>query len=725
MLRQPLIRWLAVVLLSVCLLTGCTLVDRLSERLYPSTAMPEEAPTQVAVEPPVEEPTSTPPLTDTPTPPALTATPPPEPPPTATPEPERNQQLVYARGGIIYRGDYFGREAVEAASVPQLEAYDFSQGMLGIARGRSLEIIDLLRGSLFGVQIPSEGEVGYAQVLWGSSGESLLYAAMVRSEGEEQAPDPLAGRYVDLKALTQDGALLGRARLEGVAGVDLLHYDDARLVALLIPFGADGQFRHAEYYDLQAGELLRRMEIMGEGEVAISTDGRYLLTESLEEGKARLNLYDLEAGPDARLATYAHPEGTHSVSHIWSPDGRYVAYLLQQGSSYQETAGLGVWVLDVASLEAFQVMEEPSLSSALQTWTPDGAYIVGHHRGEEGDTYYYAIRPDGGDRRILDIGADARILGWMAPVGESVPRVVVDAWHVLFLDAEREPQIMADVVAQYVASSRELDDEALSEQLTSYLQSAGWPTELLAPQLKHLSEDLVVAQLPTFTIYALGQGSAQALVNADLMLDARLSGNELGLIFGYIGASAVQPAFILFRQAEDGNWKPIWTPQGRRDWVSTDGEILFAGEGLGKLTVRGSSFGLDMGEDEVFAECGACPHAWLSATWVRDGDGYVRQTDLPVDAPLSDAYWEMTERKPYAVLREVLRRLRKGLTVGDLASEAAVSQATALGLLDSDLRLLAEEETEDTVTFSDLEGGSRFSAMVLGGRLVRVEKLGG
>lgn len=717
MCRDSLLRQIALVTLCLYLLSGCGLVDRVSEVLYPPTPTAKEPPTTAPLAP---EPSATAWPADTPTVPPTAASPP-EPLSPPTPEVREEQQLVYAMGGIIYRGDYLGREVSEVASVPQLEAWDFAEGMLAIARGRSLEIIDLYRGSLYGAQIETEADVAYSQVLWSTSGKSLLYATTVSAaEGQDTSS---TGRHVDIRVLAFEGSELGQIRINDVTAINPLYYDDVLGRVLLVPMGSDGALNRVEYRDLDTGEVVASMTIAGQNEVLVSPDGRYLLTESFDEAGAKLNIYDLGAEGGVSSKSWAHPKGTFSVSHVWSPDGRYVAYLLQEGSPSDPRRSLGVWRYELANEQARQILEESSLASSLVGWTPGGTYIIGHHRGEGGVTYFYAIRPDGGDRQILGLGADAHILGWMQPVQKAVPKVVVDAWHVRFMDAEKDPQLMADLAAQFIVAHAEEDTDTVAQQLAKYMRESGWPLRGDQPKIIRLTDDLAVAQLPPFSIHVLYQGAAQLLANGDVLLDARLQGDDLGIIFGWLDGNAVQPAFLLSRHQPDGSFVPVWTPQGQRDWIVTDGEIVFVGEGLNILQVRGSSFGLDVGEDAIFVECRACPHRWLSARWVRDGDRYLRQTEVDVGASLIEVLWSMTERRPYAILYETLRRLRQEASADKVASAKAIEQAKTLGLLDPTMRLVAEEETKDSVRFSDVQREVWYLAQVKGGTLVRIERL--
>lgn len=457
----------------------------------------------------------------------------------------------------------------------------------------------------------------------------------------------------------------------------------------------------------------------------ISPDGRYLLTQAGDvQAGAVLHLFDLRLAEQQQPLQLSYPQRSHAVSLFWSPDSRYVAYLLQEGDSYESSVTKGLWVLDVGTMESHQVLEEDSLSSFLVGWSPDSAAILGYHRGSEGDSYYYTVRPDGGGRQILGLSPEATVLGWMPAVAVDVPKVVGDLWQERFVNAAQSERTMANVVAQFVAAQGVVDEDELSRRVGAYLQQADVPIQLVQPRVRRVTETIHLAYLPPFAIHVLEGGQAQAVASGNLLLDARLEQERIGLVFGVLGPSSAQPAYVVLQRSDDGTWVPLWMPQGLRDWITTDGEIRFAGEGLDTIELRGSSFGLDIGQDAIFSECQACVHRWLRSTWVWQTDGYARETDLPEDASLDQVYWEMTERTPYAVLNESLRRMRQELPLEDVVvSSDVIEQVRALGLLEASARFIVEEEGQDTVTFRDLDGSRRFVAVISQERLASVSQL--
>lgn len=718
--HPPRVRVFAAALI-LTLVAGCTsIADRLSQALYPTPSpQASESPRPTAMlSTPVGQATQQPTL-------APTRTPAPQPSmsPTAVPRPEEGQHLIFARGGSIYRGDYLGGEATEVASLPQLEAWDFRQGLLVMTQGTNVDVADLKLGSFISFEIDTETRVEYAEVVWGTLQSRLLHAAVV-----SDADAPILKRSVELRILdAQDGTELGKAIVRDVTGVNILRYDEELGRITLVPRGGDPSFSEVRYYDSESGALVDVDAVAGEGAAVLSPDGRNLLTEHFADEGTELILYSLDVEGQSERRTWQPPQGSHTAWHAWSPDGSLVAFLLREGKAPwdESTRGLGLWVLDPSTMQASQVLEETGVSSSLVGWTPDGEYIVGYHRGETEDTYFYAVRPDGGDRRILTIGREAEILGWMPYMGETVvPKIVVDPWRVRFVQETGDSTTTAEVVAQFVSEGIGRDDQTLSDQLREYLEQAGWQFDLVAPSVKRVSDTTFVAQLPPMDIHVLEAGRAQRVATGDLVIDACQEEEDIGLVYGMIGASAVQPDFVLLRRQPDATWQPLWTPQGQQDWVATDGEIRFAKGDLQRLEVIGSSFGLDHGDAQVFSECHACPHRRLVATWVRQGEEYVRQTDLPADAPLGQVLWEMTERSPYAILYECLRRLRAGLAVDELVTDASVlAQIEENGLADPGLRLMAEEETVDGVLFVDVTSQRQFQATVQGGRIVRIEQV--
>ena len=707
-MRRRLISPLALLIVCLPVLTSCSgLFGDLNEALYPTATPAAEAQRTAAIMTPIAQPTATIEPAATSTPEGNTVAP-------ATPAPpmDKGQHLVYVQGGSVYRSGYLGENPVEAATVPQLEAWDFFEGQIALAGGIDLQIIDLNTGGLISLIVPAEGEAIYSHVLWGTSGRSLVCAVIL-----EDLQAPTYGRRVELHVYATDGTPIGQMALYDVMDVALLRYDDSSGLLMLIPMGGEPSFVKAETYDLRTGNLMSMLPVQGEGEAIVSPDGHYLLTEKSDKEGAQLMLYDLQAEGQVRPRVWQHPDGAYSLSHLWSSDGRYLAYLLHEGTDGESFNPKGLWVLDVEEMRTSRVVESTSLSSALVGWTPDDVYIVGYHNGEDGGSYFYAVRPDGGDRQILDIDAQATVLGWMPAPALSVPKVVVDPWRRRFLQVDESPEALAGLIAEFATDRLGSDANALTNEITAYLGADDGP----APRLDQVGEGAYMLELAS-TIYVLHEGQVQPIAQGHL-IEARRQGREVGLILGIDIMGSEQQAFMLLQLTNEGVWRIAWTPQGQRDWITSDGEITFGGEGLEILQIRGSSFGLDIGENEVFVECRECPHRWLAAAWLRDGLGYKRITLLGPDAAIGDIYWEMTERTAYAIVYEALRRMRQDLPLDEVIDRATVvEQARDLGLLEVGMRLLVERSDAKEVEFGDLEGQQHFVARLKDGRVVSIKR---
>jgi len=716
---------LSIILLTISLLGCSSITGRLDEALYP--ASPSE-PAITATAQPTD--TLAPTITDqsatatqvaaTPTgSPSLTpaATSQSAVPATATPQPGDGQSLVYALNGSLYSGDAFGADPVQLAVLPQLDAWAFDGGRLAMTGGAVVDWIDLTTGQARTARIEAQPE--YADVRWGVAGRALLHIALVTDPAA-----PASGRSIELRAFSaDDGGVLGQARIPDAHSLSVLRYDEqqGRVVVLLQPEAFD----QVAWVDLATGELAGTFPAQGAGEAALSPDGRYLLAEQFPESGAALALYNLSGHSSPRV--WQHPAGAHSVYHRWSPDGHYVAYLLREGSTFaaESTRGLGVWVLDVETMQAQRILDDESLASLLVGWTPDSDYLLGHHREQGTDSYYYVVRPDGGDRRILPVPPDAEILGWM-PFDDSPIRVEIDPWRARFLSAAVAPDttaagaVIADLIGEWLVAGVGGQDPA--PKLEAYLQEAGWPASAEQPLVRDVGDGTLVVSLASM-VYVVESHGAQAVARGDVTLDARRVGDDLGLITAVESDGVLQPTYTLLRRQPDGTWMMVWMPQGQRDWIATDGTIRFIGQGLDALEVTGSSFGLDVGEQAVFDECHACVHRHLVGTWERNGDTYVRRSQLPATAETAEALWELTERTPYAILNEVLRRGRLHLPADELVDPATMAQLAGYGLLDTQVRLVCDEELTDGVRLRDAAGAHHYLAQVRDGRLTAISEV--
>ncbi len=288
-------------------------------------------------------------------------------------------------------------------------------------------------------------------------------------------------------------------------------------------------------------------------------------------------------------------------------------------------------------------------------------------------------------------------------------------------EAAQESAFQALALYLSLPEIEEMSEEEIADELFSLGEEAGVEMWVAGVDLLRVEPTLYLVKFGLYPI-TLFWGRAGTpfdyypVTDGDAISDARKVGDEMGIIFASIGASSVNPYYLLLRRVDPG-WEKVWpTELEPRDdlWIATDGEITFASDDLSLLQVRGSSFLVDYPE-EIFFECHACPHRFFDLLWERRRDRYLPQVTLPVDAPYYDRLWEITQPSPYASLFEFLRRLRAGDEAGAMqltSDPSVVEEAKALGVDDTTVTYMVEWEPapEDTLLFSTEDLAKKFAA---------------
>jgi len=279
-------------------------------------------------------------------------------------------------------------------------------------------------------------------------------------------------------------------------------------------------------------------------------------------------------------------------------------------------------------------------------------------------------------------------------------------------DFEAAQESVCQALALYLSlpDIEEMSEEEIADELFSLSQEAGMETGVMGVAFVRLEPTLYLVKFGLYPIVLFwGEGvplEYLVVTEGDAITEARLIDDELGVIFSYIGASTVTPDFILLRLEEDG-WQRVWPsdPEPWRElWLTADGEVSFAAQDLSLLRMKGGSWGV-FSEEDPFFECHVCPHRFFDLLWERQGDDYLPQVTLPLDAPHYDRLWEITQPNPYASLFEFLRRLRAGDETGALqlsSDPSVVEKAKALGLDDPAVTYMVEwgPESQATLPFS-------------------------
>lgn len=291
-------------------------------------------------------------------------------------------------------------------------------------------------------------------------------------------------------------------------------------------------------------------------------------------------------------------------------------------------------------------------------------------------------------------------------------------------DLESAQEVAFQALALYLSlpEIEEISEKEIADALFSLGQEAGVEMGVLGVDLLRVEPTLYLVKFGLYPI-ALFWGQAgtpfdwYSVTEGDAISDARKVGDEMGIIFAYIGASTVTPDFILLRR-EENDWRKVWSSDQepwRELWITADGHVSFAAQDLSLLRMEGSSWGVFL-EGDPFFECHACPHRFFDLLWERRRDKYLPQVTLPLDAPYYDRIWEITQPSPYASLFEFLRRLRAGDEAEALrltSDPSVVEEAKALGLDDTAVVYLAQGEPgqpEDTLLFSTEDLARKFAA---------------
>ena len=245
---------------------------------------------------------------------------------------------------------------------------------------------------------------------------------------------------------------------------------------------------------------------------------------------------------------------------------------------------------------------------------------------------------------------------------------------------------------------KDMSEDEMTMLLAHLFTKAGWKGWIPAISIKGLRDKLYLvgigaaASTQPSSLYMFYDSSYKKIATGENglidVIDYRLAGNELGVIFNRVpGSTAFEPSFALLRK-NTSEWNVCWTPKGQREWIDVDGETKFLKDDLSIIQVKGTSFALAVQsatkpeKDEVFSEGHIGMHRVFVGIWEKRGCAYVRKSNLPPDRPFYDRLWEMTEPSEYATIFEFLRRLRNGENnrAAELSSKIIVEKAKELGL---------------------------------------------
>lgn len=248
-------------------------------------------------------------------------------------------------------------------------------------------------------------------------------------------------------------------------------------------------------------------------------------------------------------------------------------------------------------------------------------------------------------------------------------------------------------------------EEAMILRLDNLFDKAGWAEGIPVISIKRVKDKLYLvgvgaaASSQPSSLYLYYDSAYHRIATGQTgliqVIDYRLIGNKLGVIFNRMpGSTAFQPGFALLSKKDD-KWNTCWTPEREKTWIDADGQVKFLKDNLSLIEVKGSSFGLPAAkktQNDVFPEDHVGMHRFFLSVWEKEDCTYARRTMLPHDAPFYDKLWEMTDFSPslsfytpYATVFEFIRRLREGEDdrAAQLSSKIVVDKAKEYGLAEA------------------------------------------
>ncbi len=190
-------------------------------------------------------------------------------------------------------------------------------------------------------------------------------------------------------------------------------------------------------------------------------------------------------------------------------------------------------------------------------------------------------------------------------------------------------------------SRKDMSEDEMTMGLADLFTKAGWTEWAPVMRIKHLKSSLYLVSIgyafgtQPSSLYVFYDSSYKKIATGENglidVIDYRLAGNELGVIFNRVpGSTAFEPGFALLRKNKS-EWNVCWTPKGQREWIDVDGETKFLKDDLSIIQVKGTSFALAVQsatkpeKDEVFSEGHIGMHRVFVGIWEKKGDALISE----------------------------------------------------------------------------------------------------
>lgn len=303
----------------------------------------------------------------------LVTLPPATPLPTATPLPVP-QRLIYYLDGVFFVAEAYGsperlKEVPPAQAVG--EGYTLREGVVAYPYGPHVYFLQLVGGVARQVYTFQQEGLVRLELTWSVQGNALLYTATYE---EPEAP---LGRRVEVGLLRFKP---GTVEVEEVkpftvlpdrSGATPLLYDEKRGEAVILPWSGEFTFNRLDVFGVDSGVETRLLPVEGERTAAVSADWRWVAAAGYDAaaGHGFIRFYDLTAAQTV-TRTLPLPVGSFVSGPLrWSPDSRYLAFVLLEGAPERGTVrALGLWVVHAETLEAVEAVPLGDPRTYLVGW---------------------------------------------------------------------------------------------------------------------------------------------------------------------------------------------------------------------------------------------------------------------------------------------------------------------------------------------------------------------
>ncbi len=252
-----------------------------------------------------------------------------------------------------------------------------------------------------------------------------------------------------------------------------------------------------------------------------------------------------------------------------SPDGRYVAYTVQQANWDENEFVQQIWIADVAASERYQLTSSKK-SSQRPRWSPDSKRLA-FSSERDGKRQIYLINPHGGEAQPIT-AEDSGVGGFeWAPDGSAI----------VFSSSGPDPKAKKDRKEKYGDFEIVEGDYAMM-----HLWLVKTPAEIPADALQHLKPELLTDS-DKFSVDDFAWSPDSKLIAFSAARDPDLS------------SSATEQVYLLdladkhVRKLLEGkgpNQRPRWSPDGRQIAFETsngDPYFYYSNKRIAALPVSG------------------------------------------------------------------------------------------------------------------------------------------